>query len=130
MRAELRQRLHAALVVELATLSGDRSPHNLTRHPQAPRYPSDALAFDQIRTADPAYRLHGHHPGWPPLQPEEASADARVGQLLDADPKPSRSTIPRRSTVGAMPRPSTAVRSAGGGRSAHPERQEMPQKKA
>src|SRR5215510_1043142 len=86
MRAELRQRLHAALVVELATLSGDRSPHNLTRHPQAPRYPSDALAFDQIRTADPAYRLHGHHPGWPPLQPEEASADARVGQLLDADP--------------------------------------------
>src|SRR5262245_10914188 len=98
MRAELRQRLHAALVVELATLSGDRSPHNLTRHPQAPRYPSDALAFDQIRTADPAYRLHGHHPGWPPLQPEEASADARVGQLLDADPKPSRSTIPRRST--------------------------------
>src|SRR5262245_11879400 len=98
MRAELRQRLYAALVVELAALGGDRSPHNLTRHPQAPRYPSDALAFDQIRTADPAYRLHGHHPGWPPLQPEEASADARVGQLLDADPKPSRSTIPRRST--------------------------------
>src|SRR5215510_10306294 len=98
MRAELRQRLHAALVVELAALSGDRSPHNLTRHPQAPRYPSDALAFDQIRSADPTYRLHGHHPGWPPLQPEEASADARVGQLLNADPKPSRSTIPRRST--------------------------------
>ena len=98
MRAELRQRLHAALVVELTRLRRNRPPHNLTRHSQPSRNPSDALALDKVRAADPSYRLHGHHPGWPPLQPEEASADARVGQLLSADPKPSRSTIPRRST--------------------------------
>ena len=38
-------------------------------------------------------------PAGPLCKPEEASADARVGQLLDADLKLSRSTIPRRSTV-------------------------------
>ena len=32
--------------------------------------------------------------------------------------------------VGAVPSPSSAVRSAGGGRSAHPKRQQVPQKKA
>jgi hypothetical protein len=98
MAPELRQRLNAALVAELDRLGSYRPPHHLPRHAQPPRDASNALAFNKVRPADPSDRLHGHHPGWPPLQPEEASADARVGQLFEADPKPSRSTIPRRFT--------------------------------
>ena len=47
MRPELGQRLNAALVVELAGLARDRPAHDLSRHTQTPRYPSDALALNK-----------------------------------------------------------------------------------
>jgi hypothetical protein len=76
VRAKLRQRLHVTLVVELTRLGCNRPAHDLPRQSQAPRYPSDALALNEVRSAYPSNRLHGHHPGWPPLQPEEAFAAA------------------------------------------------------
>jgi hypothetical protein len=86
MTAELRQRLNAALVMELTGLSGNRPPHNLSRNAQSPRYPSDALAFHKVRAADSSYRLHGHHSR---LAPSATRGGIRRGL--------SRSIVGRRS---------------------------------
>ena len=39
----------------------------------APIDTSDALALNQVRSAYPSNRLHGHHPGWPPCNPRRHS---------------------------------------------------------
>ena len=100
--AELRSRLHAALVLEGGLLGPQNLPNNLPRQIQLAADLLDRLAVNKIRTADLGDRLHNQHPklgsqysrehsephrqggpSWKPITPG-------MGSLLRASPHRSR----------------------------------------
>ena len=84
----------------LATAGRNRLPHRLPRNLQVPGDPPNPFALDEMFPAYPPDRLHRHHPRLCHLRCNRRQHDgvSRGGQHFDADPPPSRSTIPRRFT--------------------------------
>src|SRR6266436_917080 len=103
-RADLRQRLPAALITKLGRLRPDHLAHNLPRHPKLAANRLDRLLSSEIRAPDLRDRLHYQHPQPGPHVPMEATVDPPSrGSRLDADHPLNGVLIPRRFTFMCSP---------------------------
>ena len=97
--AQLRARLHLALIGKRRLLRPQNLPNRVAGQPQVAGDLLDRLALDKMLAPYPTDRLHNQHPPPPASRQSRQPNKPKIGgSILDADPPPQGVTFPRRIT--------------------------------